>query len=1479
MRIAVLGPLEVVTDDLAPVSVPGAKERLLLAVLAARAPHVVSTDFLAETLWDGLPPISARKSLQTHVMRLRSTLEPDRPKDSTGRYVVRRGAGYALTIDRGSIDALQIGDLAARGHARLASGQPAEAESQLRAAVDLWHGEPYADWPDAPFAKTERRRLTEVRAGAVAGLLEAQLQLGRHADVLPDLERLVAEDPLRENWWRLLMFALYRAGRQADALAAGRRVRALLSEELGASPGPALRDMEAAILAQDPALELASGRAPSPVTDHWPTAATGSCPYKGLASYQVADAPLFHGRQRLVENLVARLVDAPVIVVSGPSGAGKSSAVRAGLIPALADGALPGSQAWRPVIVTPGAAPVDGLSGLTGEAPPADPVLLIVDQFEQLWAPGIDPGERSAFLDAVLGLIDDGVVVRCVVVVRGDHIGRLAEHPVFTDRLGAAFALVPPLTDPELREIVREPARSVGLRVDAELLDAVVTDVLGQAGALPLLSTALVGTWERRRADLLTLAGYLETGGVSGALTRSAEAAYGALDQVGQDLARRLFVRLADTDDGGALVRRRVPLVELDLESEPRAARRQVVEVLVGRRLLAVDGSSLEVAHEALLTAWPRVTRWLEDDAAGRAVRRHLAPAAREWEAGDRRDDELYRGARLTAALDWAGGSGAEVTPLEQEFLDASEEAADEELTAAQQRADREAAGRHREAAARHRTRRLAAGLAAVLVVALVATFLAVRAQRDARRASLIADANRLAALSTTAGRLDLSLLLAVQAVRLADTPETQDGLLAALTAHGPAERAVPFGGAVRDAHLSGGRGTVFFGNGYDLVTWVPRPSTLPEPVLTLPDWAGGWNVSAPSPTDDVLMAAGTDRQGRPWVRLLAADGTSDVLASGSSIGGTPLAGRFSADGRQVHLLVAEPNDATPAGASDWHIADVDALDGTARATSIGGTFPAAVDALTADFADDGGSAVLWDSAGAAPATLIDLTDGQQSPVQAHRPGEILDFRALPTGAAQLWDDGAVTLLDRGGAPVQQLDAHQEPVLDVVVAPDRTWAVTAGEGPAPILWDLDPASGRWSQREVLTGHDRAVVAVEVDATGERLYTVSRDHTVITWDMSPDGGLGGRYPALPDRWISNRPQVVDPGQLVVAPTRSGHGVRADAYSAPGPDTLSVAATFLDPVTGEVVAQEVVGDTAEGVTFGSSVAVSPDGSTVAVTWGLGVTVLDTHTREQIARYVSLSEGGPAGGGLLPGSHVWSAVFTPDGARLLLGVEEATGRGHLAAVDTETWKMDSEPASSLIAAQAMEVSPDGSVIAVSSSTEPLIAILDAQSLEMVHSMAVVDGLLTDLSFSHDGRMLAAGGAFGLLHVWDTATWQPVRDPPTVHDAALLQVEWRPDDRTVVTSGGDGTVSLFDVDRGLVRGRPLRASGEPEDGYAFLLPESTDELVALSGDRTGWRYPLDPSVWLDEACTIVGRDLTQAEWDTYLPGRDREPTCTDLP
>lgn len=244
MQCAVLGPLEVRGDDDRVVRVPGAKERHLLAVLAAAFPASVSVDQLLESLWNGAPPRTGRKSLQAHVVRLRTALEPGRPAGSPGRYVVRRHAGYALAIERDRLDATAFADLAARGRALLSAGDAAGAAPLLREALDLWRGQPYADWPDANGLDGERERLEGVRVHALEASWEAELALGRHAEAVPELGHLVREQPLHETWWALHALALYRCGRQADALEAIRGARSTLAEELGIEPGTRLRELE-----------------------------------------------------------------------------------------------------------------------------------------------------------------------------------------------------------------------------------------------------------------------------------------------------------------------------------------------------------------------------------------------------------------------------------------------------------------------------------------------------------------------------------------------------------------------------------------------------------------------------------------------------------------------------------------------------------------------------------------------------------------------------------------------------------------------------------------------------------------------------------------------------------------------------------------------------------------------------------------------------------------------------------------------------------------------------------------------------------------------------------------------------------------------------------------------------------------------------------------------------------------------------------
>jgi hypothetical protein len=370
-------------------------------------------------------------------------------------------------------------------------------------------------------------------------------------------------------------------------------------------------------------------------------------------------------------------------------------------------------------------------------------------------------------------------------------------------------------------------------------------------------------------------------------------------------------------------------------------------------------------------------------------------------------------------------------------------------------------------------------------------------------------------------------------------------------------------------------------------------------------------------------------------------------------------------------------------------------------------------------------------------------------------------------------------------------------------------------------------------------------------------------------MSADGGFGEAYPALEERWISNRPQLIESEGLLVAPTRSGTNVwPADL----GLDALSVAATFIDPATGAEVAEVVVGNTIEFAQLGSSVAVSPDGSMVAVTWGRGTTILDTSTHAVITT-IGLRPGGIIAEDEQPATiAVWCAAWTPDGAHLLLCADE-----YLAAVDTTTWERDGALVG--IVAQSIEASHDGRRFAASSLTDSAIVILDAVNLDVERLLPTArSDLVLDLSFSPDGRLLAGASIFGYLYVFDTTTWELAWAPARVHRSWALQTEWLDDGRTIATSGADGTVALFDVERRLVRALPLPASDEPGTGYAHLVPGPDDELVVLSGDRSGRRYPMEPSVWLEEACAIVGRDLTQAEWDRYLPGRDLQPTCSDL-
>jgi DNA-binding SARP family transcriptional activator/WD40 repeat protein len=1532
--VRVLGALTVEAGEpSSPLVIAGAKERTLLGRLLVSLGDTVAVDVLVEDLWDGAPPPSARKSLQAFVVRVRSALEPDRPTGSPGRYVVRRGDGYALTVPADSVDVRVAAVAAAQARAALTVGEPRQARQRAVEALELWRGEPWADWRDAPWAQAERVRAADLRVGLLEVRLDADLALGTHREVLGELESLTAAEPLREGWWTRLMLALYRCDRQADALAAGRRARAVLAEELGVEPGPGLRRMEQSILEQSAELDVPrstltvfatpTGTSES-VGEGAPVGsgagaqasrpASADCPYRGLAAYGTQDADMFFGRGAAVRALVARAATRTLVVVAGPSGAGKSSLVRAGLLPALSRGELPGSASWQHMVITPGNRPVDELSSLmltqqsgdaTADVYTADdagstgatkrqPVVLVVDQFEELWTAGADPGERQAFLDTLLTLHQDGLAARIVLAVRGDHLGRLAEHPVLAEQAADGLVLVPPLTEPEIREVVGEPAALAGLSVDPDLVDVVVRDLHGQPAALPLLSTALVATWERRRGDTLTLAGYLEAGGVTGALARTAETALAGLDADAAAAARRVLVRLAAEGEGGVPVRRRAALPELGLDGPEGAARRAAVEAFVSRRLLTIDADQLEVTHEALLTAWPRLVGWLAEDAAGRTVRTHLSPEARDWDAAGRPDDRLYRGARLAAAQDWLDRPDADPTDLERDFITASTAHGQAELDQARAQTRREQAGRRR-------TRRLATVLAAAVVLTVVTAGLALvgqtqardnaaRAEANAARADVnatVADANRLAAASANAPSLDTALLLAVQAYRIKDTPQTRDGLLGAVVANRQVSHVYPTTGIARRIALSPDARTLYV-HAEEQVVAVDR---ITGTSTTLATYTG----LAPYPTDvdasptqgtasDGLIALVTpptaSRPGSSQVSLIEPGGTTRWTRSALDLGGWPITAEFQTDGARVVVTVL---DDYKGGHPVMRYLALDVRSGTASSIGVPATM------LPTDFyydpwpstvSDDAQSVMIAEPGGPAGRPGVVATAGGGT-TWLDPPGHnTLGSAFIPVsgGALEVAEDGAMYWYPTGSSRwTQKLVAHTSNVIAAATNRAGTLLATGGYDRQVVVHRL--RNGIWEQSDVLTGHQGAIREITISPDGSRVFAAGEDRTVVEWELTDTERFGTLIPEL----VS--PVDPDSGSVITgAAAVAGDPPTWVVPVAVATDNVThwhAAAAFLDPTTSAV--RDWVTIEAPPLTTipFAAASVAPGGRVVAVTAQFATVVLDARTHRPIST-IKLDDvdGGPLGIEVKVPEPVSSVAWNQDGSRMFLGAG-IDGKGAVVVINARTWKQERRILDGA-SVNVLASTPDGRLVAAGDSVGR-VSLIDTTTLDVLGSLTGHGGV-RGLAFSPDGTRLAAVGEGKRLDVWTINDRRSLYDQPPYVTGGGSDVRWLQDNTTIVYAGDDGRAVLFDAPTGRPRSVPLPVFRDSGGGLVYSAPALGNRLALLPGARVGLAtregviYSLDPPDWIARACDITGRDLTASEWAQYLPERPRSPTCSDL-
>ncbi|MGD8626448.1 MAG: TIR domain-containing protein, partial [Anaerolineae bacterium] len=558
-------------------------------------------------------------------------------------------------------------------------------------------------------------------------------------------------------------------------------------------------------------------------------------PYRGLLRFEAEHTRFFFGREADRRRLVEKLEEDTFVAVVGASGSGKSSLVRAGLLPALARGALPGSDQWHTLVFQPGGQPLrtlaeqvatlvpiahrleaaDDLTGRLSEradglrtaattylADRPGSLLLVVDQFEELFTlcrekPEACRARVEQFIANLADAVENGEGrIRILITLRADFLDRCLAFPALRDLLQNRQVLLGPLDEAALREVIVRPAQEVGAFFEKGLVSMVLRDVEDKPGALPLLQHALYELWRARRGPWLTIDAYEASGGVEGALQRRAQATYESLTPEQQVIARNILLRLTALGEGIADTRRRVERDELYLVGVVREQVDAVLQALSGEktRLVVAGEESVEVAHEALIQSWSTLRGWLEEDREELLIHRRLTQASEEWDEDEREESYLYHGARLAQAEEWAASHGGELNPLEQEFLEASV-----------------AARRARQMAARRRVRYTVAGLAIAVVILATLAFIAFqqwrRSDRNARaletsvavsetsqavaeaeRNSAQGQASRLLAeqsLSQLDADYDLALLLAIASGRTAGTFEAEAALHEALFRRG----------------------------------------------------------------------------------------------------------------------------------------------------------------------------------------------------------------------------------------------------------------------------------------------------------------------------------------------------------------------------------------------------------------------------------------------------------------------------------------------------------------------------------------------------------------------------------------------------------------------------------------------------------------------------------------------------------------------
>jgi WD40 repeat protein/class 3 adenylate cyclase len=1151
-------------------------------------------------------------------------------------------------------------------------------------------------------------------------------------------------------------------------------------------------------------------------------------PYKGLRPFEEGDAADFFGREELTRLLVERLGETRFLAVIGPSGSGKSSVVRAGLIPALRRGGLPGSEGWPIVEMLPGPHPLEELEAAflrVAVNPPGSlmeqlgrdsrgliravkrvlpagrsELVLLIDQFEEVFTLVEDEADRAHFLEVLeAAATEPQARLRVVITLRADFYDRPLLYRGFAELLRSRVEVVVPLSPEELERTISEPARRVDVRLEQGLVAHMLSDVANEPGGLPLLEYALTELFDRREGNVLTVEGYRAIGGVSGALGRRAEELHAGLDEAGREAARQLVLRLVALGEGTEDTRRPVPRSEIASLEVDQQAMAAVLDAFGASRLLSFDRDSrsgaptVEVAHEALLTAWGRLRGWIDEAREDVRTERRLGVAAAEWDEAGRDPSFLATGSRLEQFQAWRQSGRISTTPDERDFLDASLAERDRHLAEAEAQEARE---RKLE---RRSIRRLRALVAVLTATALIAAGLTVfafdqqgRADRERARAEQegrIAVARELAAASIANLEADpeRSILLALEAVQRTRSvdgsvlPEVEQALHRAVQASRIVLTVPGLGGAV-DWSADG----LFVTEGPEETGLVDiRDVETGKQVRSFTGHDVDINSVAFSEDGSMLATTGDDGRLRVWEtesgrRLGDFGGASDFALGGS----------FSPDGSQVAGAWLQEDIVRVWDVATGHLVRAIDTPGAPIATS---------------FSPDGTRLAI----GAADDPLgvvVDLRTGRRLLVLEGHEGGLNDIAYSPDGrwiatasgdsSARIWDANT-------GRPLFTLFGPPGPMNHVDWSPDSSRLVVGGADGSARVWEISEGGAR--EELVLSSqvNRSGVWGVAFSPDGERVMTGALDVSAVqVWDVGDAGDAEwANLPALEDGL--NQVAFMPDGRVVTTIRDASLAVWNPDYTQPTL-TLRPSEPF-DPFyealdvssDGELIAAAVsgrvavwdasTGDDAFSIPVGAEygdVSLSPDGQLLALARFEDslVTIIDRSGK--VVASVPVEEGfGTA-----------TVDFSPDG-RLLATVARSIGRPNLTTEHVSLWDWKNGTVRSTITAPIESVAFDPSGPRIALATKNGGEIWSIETGARVRTLTGGSGGLIDITYSSDGSLIAAVGVDSSVGVWDAQSGVQ-RLTLGGHGSTLVAVAFSPDASRLAAAGFEPIVRVWALD-----------------------------------------------------------------------------------